>query len=562
MFPSSAKRRDPHFIRHVLMLFTFAVMLLSPIAANASVADQVDAQRDQMDQATETPPEEIEEPPVEVTEEPVVEVTEEPLQEVTEEPIVTEEAVVTEAAAATFQLTINVYRCDHPTFDPYFSSNAQMVIDQCTGPGSGTFEILTTMPVATQTGSQLEFTIGPDLAIQEHLQPGYDNSIANCFILDLNGNTIDQIGPGEANGGFWKVGGVQNVHCDWYQVDRGGGAVYVVNMACPSTAALFPEPSMTELVSMCTEPAGQKQFFVVHGAGLERMGVSGGEFNDVLFEAIQTGPIEIWMDDPAAFDKARVFCQVATLEGVEVSPFAEVSVGNFRATGLTLVNGQRIHCSWFNIQEGPGLAQPDDPTPTQEPVLEQPEGEPGFGSVAVNKHACPEGFAAYAADMFEMAANCHDDPGTVNFTTANVNFNYSQAAAATGGGNYASFSDVPTGSVTITEELPATYGTPVVFCKVEVELDLSDVLRDPENPGGRWCIHHDAAGGWPTDLVRLVQRAVINIAWWRSVRFQGSAAYLPGWLRSRGGRRQPESRLSLRPQRCRLYPCQRGSRRG
>ena len=52
---------------------------------------------------------------------------------------------------------------------------------------------------------------------------------------------------------------------------------------------------------------------------------------------------------------------VATLSGLvnPVSPFGEVSVADFRASGMTLVAGQRIHCSWFNIQEGPGLAEVD-----------------------------------------------------------------------------------------------------------------------------------------------------------------------------------------------------------
>ncbi|MDQ3656657.1 MAG: PT domain-containing protein, partial [Chloroflexota bacterium] len=73
------------------MLCLFALMLLSPVAANASVADQLDAQREAMAQATEAPPEgdqaePTEEPFVEPTEEPFVEPTEEPVVESTEEP--------------------------------------------------------------------------------------------------------------------------------------------------------------------------------------------------------------------------------------------------------------------------------------------------------------------------------------------------------------------------------------------------------------------------------------------------------------------------------------------
>lgn len=310
-------------------------------------------------------------------------------------------------------------------------------------PASSRFR--SSVPVAPQTGGALEF----------------------------------QIGPGEANGGAWKVGSVQSdVHCDWYQVDRGHGDVYIVNMACPNALG-FPVPTMDELVAMCREPAGPIVFGVQHAQVQSQTGTSSGEFNDIFFDNVSTGPIAIWAEPPARFESAMVFCQVNTVAGVEITPFAEVAAPDFRITSLTLGHDQRLHCAWFNIPLGPGLSLPDDPTPTQEPVLEQPSA-PGFGAVAINVHACADGIAAYALDMYQMAAQCQADPGSVNFTVASGAYN--QTVAAIGGGSYASFSDVPEGSVTVTGQLPATYGTPVVFCKVEVELNLSDVLPTRKIP--------------------------------------------------------------------------------
>ncbi|MBA2776162.1 MAG: hypothetical protein H0U31_05455, partial [Chloroflexia bacterium] len=307
---------QPATRRSYLMVFALALILWAPLGEQIALAkqdDQTPAAEEVEDPAPEpTPTAEV---PLDVVEDPVLPTEVAPDIASTEPP-----------APETHRLTISVYRCDHPEFDPHFSENIQMVFDQCTGTGFGTFTAIGGPTELTQAGSALEFEIFENLAIIETLQPGYDNAIANCFLYDLNGNLADQIGPGETSSGAWKVGGTRgDVHCDWYQVDRGIGNVYVVNMACPGSALGFPAPTQSELAAICNLPAGQKQFFVEHGAGLTRMGVTGGEFNDVLLEAIQTGPIEIWLDDPGAFESARVFCQVNTLEGVEISPFAEVA---------------------------------------------------------------------------------------------------------------------------------------------------------------------------------------------------------------------------------------------
>jgi hypothetical protein len=204
---------------------------------------------------------------------------------------------------------------------------------------------------------------------------------------------------------------------------------------------------MAELVSICREPAGAKQFFVDHGAGLSRMGVSGGEFNDVLFEAIQAGAIEIWMDSPGAFDAARVFCQVNTLEGVEIAPFAEVPGTNFRATGITLGHGQRLHCSWFNILQGPGLALPDEPAATSPPVATPSD-------LTIRLHTCPPGFDVTVADP---VTSCPAGPNGVTFSLADADPATIDLQTMTGDsiGNAVAFGGVAPGEYTISQSIPA-----------------------------------------------------------------------------------------------------------
>jgi hypothetical protein len=124
-----------------------------------------------------------------------------PVETSTATAVATEDVATQEPTPETQRLTIDVYRCDHPAFDPYVSGNMQMVLDQCTGQGSGTFEILSSIPVASQSGSTLEFQVGPGLTIREAIPAGYGDPIANCFRYDPNGNVADQIGPGVASGG-------------------------------------------------------------------------------------------------------------------------------------------------------------------------------------------------------------------------------------------------------------------------------------------------------------------------------------------------------------------------
>ncbi|HYI23784.1 MAG TPA: hypothetical protein VD767_00105, partial [Thermomicrobiales bacterium] len=436
-YTHSRRTRSRSRFLPLLSMFALVVMLLGPLAGTNALAG--------------------EDPPVdEATEEPVeVQPTEVPPTEEPVEAVATEEPTEAPAVAEPSTLTITVYKCNHPTFDTGFSENLQMVLDTCREPGHGTFTVETAIATSPQSGQSLQFEVLGGVAIIESLPAGYDNPIADCYLYGPDGTLVDRIGPGETSGGGWKVGSIAgDVHCDWYQVDRGLGNVYIVNMACPSTAGLFPSPSMDELVQMCTEPAGQRHFIVEHGPGLERLGVSGGEFNDSLVEAVSTGPIAIRLTDPEGFDSARVFCQVFGPDQItQVAPFSELAVSNFRASGLTLVAQHRIHCSWFNIQTGPGFEQTDGTDDPVDPI--EPTQTPSLSEFTVVKHTCPEDYDP-EDDGANPMIDCPEGPNGITFTLSDDDPATADLQDTTGSSapNRATFANLEPGDHEVTETVP------------------------------------------------------------------------------------------------------------
>ena len=139
------RRRTRSLPRPIALLMTIALMLamLAPIGEQiaSAQADPTEA----IDDAAE--------PTLEPTAADAL--TTEPAPEATDEVIATEEPTAIPAS----QLTISVYRCDHPDFDTGFSENLQRVINECTGPGSASFTIESGSGQQQGSGSTLTFEI-------------------------------------------------------------------------------------------------------------------------------------------------------------------------------------------------------------------------------------------------------------------------------------------------------------------------------------------------------------------------------------------------------------------
>ncbi len=148
-----------------------------------------------------------------------------------------------------------------------------------------------------------------------------------------------------------------------------------------------------------------------------------------------------------------VWCQVNLEDATPISPPTRQQVYVGRQVSFQLDPGQVVYCDWYNVTNGD----------TQ---------------VLVTNHACPAGFDAYAADPAALAANCTVDPGTIDMTVEDGKLFYQTKPVPWG--TPIVYSPVPSGEVRISEKLPASWGLPVVVCKVDRE--ATSVLPYTINP--------------------------------------------------------------------------------
>jgi hypothetical protein len=97
----------------------------------------------------------------------------------------------------------------------------------------------------------------------------------------------------------------------------------------------------------------------------------------------------------------------------------------------------------------------------------------------VRKHYCPEGYDATNATIYDLAANCHGVGDGISFSASGPG-GYAQSGVTDGNG-WVSFSNVPIGQITVTEDVPPD--TQVrAFCDVKDFLGQGGGYVEYANP--------------------------------------------------------------------------------
>lgn len=280
------------------------------------------------------------------------------------------------------RLTINTFHCVADWLQPHITR--QSLGQRCTEPGTAAFTVVSDFGTEQASGTSFAFNVLGAITVTETmLQPGFDDPIVYCDVYGTDGAVAYELGPFESYLGEIHISdsNTGDLQCDWYQLDRSRGKLSIVNIACPHSASLaVSPPSMSELIAICTDPTGPVSFHVSDNFSFYETITSGGEFNQAYLGDIPYDrELTISADPPATFESARVFCQISW-DGVE-DPFREMLVTDFRISWKFL-NGQRMHCNWFNIAQSPGLSQADNEptvaptTPSQSPGLSQGDDDP------------------------------------------------------------------------------------------------------------------------------------------------------------------------------------------
>jgi hypothetical protein len=134
----------------------------------------------------------------------------------------------------------------------------------------------------------------------------------------------------------------------------------------------------------------------------------------------------------------RAFCKQAdgsTGEGT----YYEAPVGQGSAS-WKLLSGQHLDCEWYNF-----------------PFVDQTTA-----SVNVRLHKCPNGYHGSSATIYELAADCKGAPKNVNFTITPLNS--PAQTAKTDNVGWVSWDNIPSGKMTIKQQVPSGVTHQRVFC--------------------------------------------------------------------------------------------------
>ncbi len=142
---------------------------------------------------------------------------------------------------------------------------------------------------------------------------------------------------------------------------------------------------------------------------------------------------------PSGYASPRVFCKNTSYAGPETAEL-EQGISNGSVYSELLSGYDVLYCDWFNMHE------------------------PTSGDVIINKIGCPAGFDAYSGTIYDLAANCHEQPVST-FSLTDANSNQSSQTTPGTGVNSVTFANVPTGAISVNEDQMPGYGAPRVFCK-------------------------------------------------------------------------------------------------
>lgn len=432
------------------MLCLFALMLLTPVAANASVAGQADTRREAMAQATEVPVDEGEEEPIaEPTEEPFVEPTEEPVVEPTEEPFVEPAEAPTEEPEGEQLGAIEIDYWECPAGFDLANPDLDNLSLECDGVDDVLFELSASdgVPSSQLTGefgdAHVSFTEVPTGATAIRQDTPIGPIAVYCNGIVQNGGPETGVMEVTVTNGAieWDLLDEEVAFCNWFAADAPSlldgtemptgeqvGSINIDYWECPADYDLAAADP-TALETDCTATAAGVPFQISNAGGVIETQET-GDINDgvVAFAEVPTGITTISQVNPPAVP--RVSCEGIVSNGGPETGLMELSAAS-GAVEWNLLDDEVVYCDWYTV----------------------PMGE--AGDLTIYKWTCPEGYDVHGANA-NPPADCTQAADDVTFVLSDTDPSTVDLQTDTGdsqpGAVY--FGGLQPGSYTITETLP------------------------------------------------------------------------------------------------------------
>ncbi len=232
------------------------------------------------------------------------------------------------------------------------------------------------------------------------------------------------------------------VRCDWFNVTGGVGRVIVNNHGCDNQVPAYTL-TYEQLGAQCTRDTGPIDFTVVSDVHQEKLPATQNPLTPASFANVPSGYVAVVEQILTDWVVPVVFCQVNMENGDQVSPPTAMDVVVGRQISFDLEPGQVVTCDWFNVFRG---------------ITGRPAHLIRLPGRSRPLHRRPD----------RLVLNCTADPGIVDFTVADGRL-FLETKTVTATTNPTIWSSVPSGTLSISEELPGGYGLPVVFCKIDYE---------------------------------------------------------------------------------------------
>lgn len=232
-----------------------------------------------------------------------------------------------------------------------------------------------------------------------------------------------------------------------------GGATIILNVhGCPTGYDVL-NPDMYAAAADCQRTIDPVTFHLYDNAGDHVQSTSWlATWHDVVH-----GTDLLKEEIPVSDKRPFAYCRY------DQNGFQRADVGG-GSLKLDINDGQTLYCDWYVTPRFKFAG--GDITATSSGTVKQADPAPSEpASLFINATACPAGYAAATASIYDLAANCHDAaPLTTIWVGDGTNSTiYSHTAGV-------SVSLLAPGLKQIVYEIPAGYAEPRVFC-VENQLD-------------------------------------------------------------------------------------------